>query len=149
MVDPSIQPSAIEKLNGKDFNVYLIRKAQLFPLQSGTLELDAAEVRKCRYFFESGICNERQRRASPWTYYASFEADDFSHEGIAAEKVSIKSNPVTVTVKALPPLSKPKSFDGAVGKFSIEATVDKKELQLNDAAMLKVIIKGRRKFRYH
>lgn len=145
MVDPSAQPSAIERLNGKDFNVYLIRKAQLFPLQSGTLQLDQAEVENAVTFLRAEYAMKDKGEHLP-DLLRSFEADDLSHEGIAAENVSIKSNPVTVTVKALPDVSKPTSFDGAVGKFSIEATVDKKNLQLNDAAVLKVIIKGEGNF---
>lgn len=145
MVDPSAQPSAIERLNGKDFNVYLIRKAQLFPLQSGTLELDQAEVENAVTFLRAEYAMKDKGEHLP-DLLRSFEADDLSHEGIAAENVSIRSNPVTVTVKALPDVSKPVSFDGAVGKFSIEATVDKKEMQLNDAAVLKVIIKGEGNF---
>ncbi|MBX3256290.1 MAG: protein BatD [Chitinophagaceae bacterium] len=145
MVDPSVQPSAIEKLNGKDFNVYLIRKAQLFPLQSGTLELDPAEVENDITFLKAEYAMKDKGEHLP-DLLRSFEADDIYHEGIKAEKVNIRSNPVAVTVKALPDLSKPASFDGAVGKFSIEAAVDKKELQLNDAAVLKVIIKGEGNF---
>lgn len=145
MVDPSIQPSAVEKLNGKDFNVYLIRKAQLFPLQSGTLELDAAEVENDVTFLRAEYAMKDKGEHLP-DLLRSFEADDIRHEGLAAEKVNIKSNPVSVTVKALPDVSKPASFDGAVGKFSIEATVDKKELELHDAAILKVIIKGEGNF---
>ncbi|MBX2922863.1 MAG: protein BatD [Chitinophagaceae bacterium] len=145
MVDPSVQPSAIEKLNGKDFNVYLIRKAQLFPLQSGTLELDAAEVENDVTFLRAEYAMKDKGEHLP-DLLRSFDADDIHHEGIAAEKVHIKSNPVAVTVKALPDFSRPASFDGAVGKFSIEAAVDKKDLQLNDAATLKVIIKGEGNF---
>lgn len=145
MVDPSIEPSGIEKLNGKDFNVYLIRKAQLFPLQSGPLELDAAEVENAVTFLKADYAMKDNGQNLP-ALLRAFEADDVSNAGVKTERVSIKSNPVTVTVKSLPVASKPASFDGAVGKFSIEASVDKKEVGTNDAATLKVIVKGEGNF---
>ncbi len=145
MVDPTIQPATIEKLNGKEFNVYLIRKAQLFPLQSGELELDPAEVENSISFIRSEYAMKDQGVHLP-EILRHFESDRLGHEAIASEKVSIRSNPVTVTVKALPDENKPSSFNGAVGKFSIEANVDKKELTLDDVATLRVIVKGEGNF---
>jgi len=145
MVDPTSQASTVEKLNGKDFNVYLIRKAQLFPLQSGELELDAAEVENSISFIRAEYAMKDKGEHLP-EILRYFEADKLSHEAIANERVSIRSNPVTVNVKALPEENKPLSFNGAVGKFSVEANVDKKELSLNDVATLRVIVKGEGNF---
>lgn len=145
IVDPSSVPSTIETLNGKDFNVYLIRKAQLFPLQSGILELDPAEVENSISFLSAEKAMQDREEHLP-ELLRSFESDDVSHDGIVTEKVNIKSNPLAVTVKALPASAKPESFDGAVGNFSIEATIDKNEIALNDAALLRVIIKGEGNF---
>lgn len=145
MVDPSVQPSGIEKLNGKDFNVYLIRKAQLFPLQSGALELDAAEVENAVTFLKADAATKENGKNLPELIRA-FEADDVLNEGVKTEKVSIRSNPVIVTVKALPEFHRPGSFDGAVGRFSIEANVDKKKVAVKDDVTLKVIIKGEGNF---
>lgn len=144
MVDPSSVASTIEKLNGKDFNVYLIRKVQLFPLQSGTLELDAAEVENSITFLkaEEAIKNGGEGLSA---LLRAFEMDDVKNRGLETEHVSIKSNPVVVHVKALP-ADKPASFKGAVGSFSIQCIASKKEVPLNDAAVLKVIIKGEGNF---
>ncbi|MBX3241017.1 MAG: protein BatD [Chitinophagaceae bacterium] len=145
MVDPTTQPSSVEKLNGKDFNVYLIRKAQLFPLQSGMLELDAAEVENSINFIRAEYAMKDRGEHLP-DILRHFEADKLDHEAIANEKVSIRSNPVTVKVKSLPEENKPASFNGAVGKFSIEANIDKKKVAVNDVATLKVIVKGEGNF---
>lgn len=145
MVDPTIQPTTIEKLNGKDFNVYLIRKAQLFPLQSGDLELDAAEVENSISFIRAEYAMKDDGEHLP-EILRYFEADKLGHEAIANERVSIRSNPVTVKVKPLPEEDKPTCFNGAVGKFSIEANVDKKQIALNDVATLRVIVKGEGNF---
>ncbi len=145
MVDPTIQPATVEKLNGKDFNVYLIRKAQLFPLQSGELELDAAEVENSISFIRAEYAMKDRGEHLP-EILRHFETNRLGHDAIASEKVSIRSNPVTVNVKALPEENKPASFNGAVGKFSIEANVDKNQLTLNDVATLRVIVKGEGNF---
>ena len=145
IVDPSSVPSTIETLNGKDFNVYLIRKAQLFPLQSGILELDPAEVENSISFLSAEKAMEDKGEHLP-ELLRSFEYDDVSHEGIVTENVNIKSNPLAVTVKALPASAKPASFNGAVGDFSIEATINKNEITFNDAALLRIIIKGEGNF---
>jgi hypothetical protein len=145
IVDPSSVPSTIETLNGKDFNVYLIRKSQLFPLQSGILELDPAEVENSISFLSAEKAMKDKGAHLP-ELLRSFESDDVSHEGIVTENVNIKSNPLAVTVKALPASAKPASFNGAVGDFSIEATINKKEITLNDAALLRIIIKGEGNF---
>jgi hypothetical protein len=145
IVDPSSVPSTIETLNGKDFNVYLIRKSQLFPLQSGILELDPAEVENSISFLSAEKAMKDKGAHLP-ELLRSFESDDVSHEGIVTENVNIKSNPLAVTVKALPASAKPSSFNGAVGDFSIEATINKKEITLNDAALLRIIIKGEGNF---
>jgi hypothetical protein len=145
IVDPSSVPSTIETLNGKDFNVYLIRKAQLFPLQSGILELDPAEVENSISFLSAEKAM-KDRGAHLPELLRSFESDDVSHEGIVTENVNIKSNPLAVTVKSLPASARPESFNGAVGNFSIEATINKNKIALNDAALLRVIVKGEGNF---
>lgn len=145
IVDPSSVPSTIETLNGKDFNVYLIRKSQLFPLQSGILELDPAEVENSISFLSAEKAMKDKGAHLP-ELLRYFESDDVSHEGIVTENVNIKSNPLAVTVKALPASAKPASFNGAVGDFSIEATINKKEITLNDEALLRIIIKGEGNF---
>lgn len=145
MIDPSSVPSSIEKLNGKDFNVYLIRKAQLFPLQSGALELDPAEVENSITFLKAEYAmKDKGQHLSE--LLRAFETDNAGNEGVETEKVSIQSNPVTVNVKPLPDVDKPANFDGAVGSFNIQATVDKKDIPLKDAAVLKVIVKGQGNF---
>jgi hypothetical protein len=145
IADPSSAHSTIEALNGKNFNVYLIRKAQLFPLQSGVLELDPAEVENSISFLSAEKAMKDGGAHLP-ELLRSFESDDAANDGIITENVHIKSNPVAITVKELPLHDRPESFDGAVGDFSIEATIDKSEVALNDMALLRIIVKGEGNF---
>lgn len=145
MIDPSSVPSTIEKLNGKDFNVYLIRKAQLFPLQSGTLQLDPAEVENEITFLRADYAM-KDKGEHLNDLLNAFDSDDPGNEGIETENVTITSNPVHVEVKALPAVAKPHSFDGAVGSFAVQATIDHNEVNVNDVAVMKVMVKGEGNF---
>jgi len=43
MVDPNTDAPSVEKLNGKEYTVHVIRKTQLIPLQPGNIDLDPVE----------------------------------------------------------------------------------------------------------
>jgi BatD DUF11 like domain len=58
------------------------------------------------------------------------------------QKVTLASKPVTINVRPLPAAGKPDSFDGAVGRFTIMATVPKMELFTNETVVLNVLLKG-------
>jgi len=72
-------------------------------------------------------------------------ADEFLADNQPANweehNITLSSKPVTITVKSLPD-NKPESFNGAVGKFSLEANITPKELHANETAVLKVIVVG-------
>lgn len=57
-------------------------------------------------------------------------------------KYSAKSQPLVLHIKPLPENGKPASFNGAVGKFSIQASTDKNELKANEALNYKLKITG-------
>ena len=57
------------------------------------------------------------------------------------KNLSLKSPVVKLNIKELP-AGKPANFNGLVGSFTMEASVDKSELQANDAFNLKIKIKG-------
>ncbi len=50
-----------EKYNGRDYSVYTLRKVQLYPLQSGTLELEPLEVDNRITFLKAEYANEKRR----------------------------------------------------------------------------------------
>jgi hypothetical protein len=58
------------------------------------------------------------------------------------QRITLSTKPVFITVKPLPAAGKPESFDGAVGKFSLSATIDKTSFTANDIAVLQVSITG-------
>jgi hypothetical protein len=57
-------------------------------------------------------------------------------------KYSAKSLPIVLNVRPLPEAGKPAGFNGAVGKFSVGASLDKTELKANETLNYKVKIAG-------
>ncbi|MGH2643907.1 MAG: BatD family protein, partial [Chitinophagaceae bacterium] len=146
------QPS-IEDVNGVPFKVFVIRKTMLFPLQSGRLELDPAEVDNTVRLYQV----ERQRHDNdPFDnmmndpFFKSVIGNDpFFQQAFGGSDVSYhdydyntSSAPVTVDVNSLPEAGKPADFTGAVGNYTMNASLDKTKFSTNDAATLKIIISG-------
>ena len=112
--------SARETLNGREYNVYVIRKAQLYPLQSGPVELESATL-------DNKI---------------SFLKNSDGSGDLITENVSLSSKPVTVIVKQLPNEGKPAAFKGAVGSFTIDASLEKNNFADNETGKLLITVSG-------
>jgi hypothetical protein len=120
-----------EVLNGKQYNVAVLKKAALFPQRSGTLELDPMEV-NC-------VVQVQSRKRSN-DIFDQFFNDPFFNNFSNVNHI-VRSEPVKITVSPLP--NPPAGFSGAVGKFSMETWLDKQQTKTNDPVTLKVKITGR------
>jgi hypothetical protein len=138
MVDPNNDVATVENLNGKPFNVHVIRKAQLIPLQPGPVELSEAEVENTVHYRKPSEKPRQSRDALQDLF------DQLSDEGgeEVQQHITLTSKPLTIQVKSLPDINKPSDFNGAVGDFRIESTVDKKQVEAQDAVKLKVKLSG-------
>lgn len=126
-----------ETLNGKEYNVYIICKTQLYPLQSGNLELESAEIENNVQFIREEYLPRQHDALS-----AFFSGSAIPAEGIVNQKVNLKNEPLSIVVKPLPEANKPVSFKGAVGAFSIEATLTKQVFTTDDVGKLTVVVSG-------
>lgn len=143
MVDSYDNRPEIEKIEGKAFFTHLIRKAQLFPLQSGTFTLDAAEVESTIYFFrnsETGLNDDLQRLLEKSTID---QPPVFTR---VEYKTVLKSKPFSIAVKPLPETGQPIDFSGAVGQYSIALRLIKSELQQGEPGKLQVMVSGNGNF---
>lgn len=145
--------ASIEDVNGVPFKVFIIRKTMLFPLQSGTLELDPAEVDNTVRLYQ---VEKQQGNHDPFDdmmndpfFKSAFGNDPFFQQALGGSNVTYhdynyntSSKPVTIHVKPLPEAGKPADFTGAVGAYSINASLDKTKFNTNEAATLKVTISG-------
>jgi hypothetical protein len=141
MIDPTDDRVSVEKVNGKNFSVHIIRKTQLIPLQAGDVTLDPVELDNNIYFIkvdagtakspDHGLGGLLDRLFQPEVSGTPF-----------TQHIVLDSKPVTIHVRPLPEAGKPANFSGAVGKYSILATIDSKEVDTGDAALLSVVVEG-------
>lgn len=139
MLEPNGDAVSIETVNGKPFTVHIIRKTQLIPLQAGTIELDPVEIENTVHFIKT--TQARRQHNTLQDLFSQLEEE--SDPGVPVIKnTTIDSKPVAITVKPLPEESRPLTYNGAVGKFAIEAGIESKNIMAQDAAILKVTVKG-------
>ena len=130
-----------EKYNGRDYNVYVLRKVQLYPLQPGTFELEPVEVENRITFLKAEYANARKDDIF-YDMLRDFADATAPPEAQETKTLTLLSKPVQIVVKPLPELNKPANFKGAVGNFGMLVEAEKNELTTDDAGNLKVIISG-------
>ncbi|HEV2478796.1 MAG TPA: BatD family protein [Puia sp.] len=144
MIDPSQDAVSVEKLNGKNYTVHIIRKAQLIPLQAGTIDLDPVEVDNTVHFVKSaGHSGGGPHTGNSIRDLLDAMADESGYGPEVDEKVTLDTKPVPITVKPLPDAGKPAAYNGAVGNFSVEASLDHKTVAADDEATLHLVVKGK------
>lgn len=129
-----------EKFEGRDYNVYTIRKVQLYPLLTGNLELGIAEIENNVQFIKAEYANRQSDIMNDM--FRDFAQATIPPEGIEVQKVTLQSKPLTVLVKALPDAGKPANFKGAVGNFEIEMKVEKNNFTTDDDGKMAILISG-------
>jgi oxygen tolerance protein BatD len=141
-IPKQIKPTE-EVLDGKKYQVFLLKKSALFPQQTGTLELDAAEAKGMVRIIQqvrrkmSDIFGGTLMMNDPF-----FNSAYYSTQAYKDVKVDLQSAPVKITVTELPEKDKPEGFGGAVGNFTIAGKIDKQELTTDDVATLTLNITG-------
>ena len=108
-----------ETLNGKTYNVAVLKKYILFPRVSGKVEIDQSDI-KCMARVVSG-------RHPFWGY---------TYDNAP---VSVKSNSIALNVTSSP---EPQGFSGAVGKFNITLDMPSDTVSVNEAVVCRITIMG-------
>jgi len=122
---------ARENYEGKVFNVAVLKRAALFPTQTGELSVTPFELKI------PVLIQRKKRSNSP---FDNFFDDPFFGRTESVEYTA-KSN--TVKVKVLPlPQTTLSSFTGAVGDYTLQTSVDKKIVRQNEPVTLKVMVSG-------
>jgi hypothetical protein len=131
-----------EKYNGRMYNVYTLRKVELYPLQPGNITLDPIVADNKITFIKSEYANS-QRNDGFFDMFDNFGQAALPPEAQITQNVTLKSTPVTITVKPLPAQNKPADFRGAVGNFTITSSLEKNEITTDDAGTLKLTVTGK------
>jgi hypothetical protein len=143
MVDPSSDPVSVEKLNGKAYTVHIIRKTQLIPLQPGSIDLDPVEVENTVHFVKGGTRSEPHHTGNAIRDLLDQLTGEQEAGPEISENVTLDTKPLTITVRPLPDENKPANYNGAVGNFSVEASLADKNVAAQDEATLHVVVKGK------
>ncbi|MEO8086369.1 MAG: BatD family protein [Bacteroidota bacterium] len=129
----------VENVDGVQYKVADIKKLVLFPQRTGTLTLDPMEGEVV-----ARMQVKRQQSRDPFDQFFNdpFFNNPFFNNSVQDIPIKLKSDPVKINVRELPD-GAPSTFNGAVGKFTMEASLDKKETKSHDAVTLKVKIAGK------
>lgn len=114
-----------ENVNGKIYNVGIIKKYLLFPQKNKSLEIDP---------FELVVLYQQRVNRSQSIF------DDF-FGSVETYRKKLVSKPITVNVMDLP-ANAPETFKGGVGTFKLEPSLDKTKVKTNEAITLKLKITG-------
>jgi hypothetical protein len=120
-----------EVVNGKQYRVATINTTALFPTQSGKLVVAPLEV-QCAVQAQT-----RRRSNNP---FDTFFNDPF-FSPLQTVQQNFKSNAITMRVDPLPG-NAPREFAGAVGRYTMNVTVDKKEVATGDPVTLRIAVSG-------
>ncbi|MFZ1685106.1 MAG: BatD family protein [Candidatus Zixiibacteriota bacterium] len=115
----------MERVKGRNYRVFEIKYA-LFPTQSGEMTIGRATV--------TTTVATRAPQRDPF--------DMFGDLMTRGEQVTVRSEPLTVQVRALPTAGRPSDFGGSIGKFNMEAKPDKTEVEMNQPVTLNIKING-------
>ena len=132
---PVSQQAANQVIDGVNYRTAEIKKVVLYPQRSGTLTIDPMEGT-----VTARIQAKRQRSNNPFDQIFN---DPFSGFNFRDVQYALKSDPVKITVRELPSPSAGCTFNGAVGKFNREVSLDKKETKTNEAVTLKIKFSGK------
>lgn len=122
---------------GERYRVAKLKEVALFPSKTGKLSVTP---------FELTIPVIVRKKSRSNNIFDDFFNDSFFG---ASQTVNYnaKSNTVVIHVDPLPSENVPPSFNGAVGNFSIKASLDKNNVQTNESVTLRVILSGTGNFK--
>ena len=108
-------------IDGTTYNSQILEKRILYPQQTGIFDFEAANI-------TLGLPDGRRRKSS---FFFSNNDKPFP----------VRTNPIKLYIIDLPN-GEPGSFSGAVGKFQMQASIDKMKLTTDDAVTIKMVVAG-------
>ena len=139
MINLSDKEVTAEKVNGKIFDVHTIRKVQLFPLRSGIFIIDPMQVRNKVEFSRTAVNKKTEQEIAEGILGNDNQGEKMNAIYFESD---FSTEPVYINVKPLPLNSKPADFNGAIGNFSIAASILKNEYAKNAEGVFEITVKG-------
>jgi len=126
------QEAHVEKINGVEYNVFVIRKVALFPLKEGKLELPETSVENRVSFYNASNLTYKD------LYYGAPSVP------VEEQLVTLENKPDMIEVKALPPVPavSGSDFSGAIGNFDIHLSIADEAPSANNTNHLYFVVQG-------
>lgn len=141
MITMQEQQKSTTLINGREFDVHTIRKVQLYPLQAGEFSIDPMVI-KNRVEFSRTVMNRKTAQQIAEGFYGADVQDEQPAAGTEVLVNEISTTPLRILVKPLPATNRPASYTGAVGRFSLHATLQKNTLKRNEEGFLQLSVEG-------
>ena len=122
-----------ENINGKRYAYIDVQKVVLFPQKAGKAEITPIGM--------EAVIQQQTRRKARSFYEELFGANVSVNE----IPIKLKSNAISIKVKDFPS-KQPLDFNGIVGVFTLEASLEKKPLKVDEPFRLQLKIKGNGNF---
>ena len=142
MTQPESMDFQPDQLNGKPFYSTILRKVQLFPLQPGEITLEPIEVLSQVRFLKANGAAKKSENGFDDVFRDFFDDDMLSGE-TEEHNLTQQTKAITITVKPLPENNKPANFNGAVGKFALQAALVNSNIAASETGTLKIIVEGK------
>jgi hypothetical protein len=126
---PPLRNLQREVVDGEIYYTGVVRRMVIIPQKTGEIIIEPFDL-------DVALRKEVRRK------FADPFFDDFSIPDVQEIPVKLKSRPVKVTVKQLPP-GAPSSFKGAVGNFRISSSLSKTFATTGEPLTLKVALAGK------
>lgn len=125
IVTPPLSSLQKENINGTVYGTGVIQQFLLFPQISGEITIDPVQI--------TALVQQQTGMGDEFfgNFFSSFET---------LPKVVV-SKPVKLTVKPLPGI-RPENYYGAVGNFTLNSSISKDTVNMNDAVTLKIVLSG-------
>ncbi len=116
-----------ERVNGRNYGTAIWKQYVLFPQKTGKVKIPSIT-------FDTQV-EVQNHNMDPF--------DIFFGGGSLSQVVRKQISTPAIEIEVLPlPQPKPDNFSGAVGKFSISATLTPEQVNANDAATLRLVVSG-------
>lgn len=116
----------LENYNGRNYRTVVIKQTVLYPQRSGKITIESGKY--------DAVVRIRSRQRVRSLFDDIFE----TYQDV---KRVLATAPVTIDVKPLPS-GKPASFNGAVGNYTMKASINSDHIKTNEAVTINVTLSG-------
>lgn len=131
---------ALRKIDGKEYNGYALRHVQLYPLQAGKFSIGTGEVENTVQFIKEAYAQNMGGDVAAWL--DEMPAQLIDPNAVVTRRITLKNEPIDLTVLPLPETGKPAGFDGAVGDFKLTAMLARPSFAANENGELLLSVEG-------